>query len=606
MLKVFYSLLICNLTIFYFYSIIEFFQNLLKYELKKINKVILGYSVFVIVSYNLYFVLSISPLVINFIILISIILLFINIKKYFYNFFLTKKNFFLNLIIIIFLIPVIIYGEQFYIFRGNYWDSSNYLSSAILFNNFQYFDVINKLYPSIFLEFQSIEYIVKARPMANYMLSIFLNNSFSVFFSFYLFKILISILIFLSLLSFIEERVNIKKISTLIISSIFVISFWNIYIFEIDALSHFASIPILILTINYLFKVFNNLNDKENYYLTVLLTSSLFIIYPEILVIVFLVLVILLIDNMKSLNKKNIKFLFLSFLVFILFTASSFETNYKHLITSQLSQSMRANDWWGYFGSFILGRDNLVLDTQFVSQLKFQISTNTSIIDIFKFIHNEHFENKFKLIYLNILPSFSGLYFFSIGKLENDYLFFVHLILLISLIIYLLKIIIGNSVYLIDSFNTKKKYLYFIIINIFIILFYINLKSYWSIIKLYTYFFPFLFLFFAINFKKKKMNFLYIFLISTFTLYKFTEFNHGIGRYDSFPSIINPAIKKEIIWDTATNKKLQNCSFISMAKKNYIIKAYLNLKLIDLDINKDKNQICKIYLENKRFKITYE
>ena len=87
MLKVFYSLLICNLTIFYFHSIIEFFQNLLKYELKKINKVILGYSVFVIVSYNLYFVLSISPLVINFIILISIILLFINIKKYFYNFF---------------------------------------------------------------------------------------------------------------------------------------------------------------------------------------------------------------------------------------------------------------------------------------------------------------------------------------------------------------------------------------------------------------------------------------------------------------------------------------------------------------------------------------
>ena len=87
MLKVFYSLLICNLTTFYFYSIIEFFQNLLKYELKKINKVILGYSVFVIVSYNLYFVLSISPLVINFIILISIILLFINIKKYFYNFF---------------------------------------------------------------------------------------------------------------------------------------------------------------------------------------------------------------------------------------------------------------------------------------------------------------------------------------------------------------------------------------------------------------------------------------------------------------------------------------------------------------------------------------
>ena len=53
---------------------------------------------------------------------------------------------------------------------------------------------------------------------------------------------------------------------------------------------------------------------------------------------------------------------------------------------------------------------------------------------------------------------------------------------------------------------------------------------------------------------------------------------------------------------------MENLEYKSSDKSgnNYIIKAYLNLKLIDLDINKDKNQICKIYLENKRFKIIYE
>ena len=102
------------------------------------------------------------------------------------------------------------------------------------------------------------------------------------------------------------------------------------------------------------------------------------------------------------------------------------------------------------------------------------------------------------------------------------------------------------------------------------------------------------------------MNYLYIFLVSTFFLYKYSDFNNGIGRYDSFPSIINPKLKKEIIWEDVSHKRLQNCNNLSMVKNNYIIKAYLNLKLIDLDIKKGKNQSCKIYLENKKFKIIYE
>ena len=51
----------------------------------------------------------------------------------------------LSLTLIIFLIiPASIYGEQFYVFRGNYWDSFNYLNSAYLFNSYSYFDLNTK------------------------------------------------------------------------------------------------------------------------------------------------------------------------------------------------------------------------------------------------------------------------------------------------------------------------------------------------------------------------------------------------------------------------------------------------------------------------------
>ena len=97
------------------------------------------------------------------------------------NFFFTRENFLVNLIFIVYLIPLIIYGEQFYIFRGNYWDSSNYLSSAILFNKYEYQDIINKSYSNIFLEFQNIDYIIKARPLANLLLSLLINKFYQFF-----------------------------------------------------------------------------------------------------------------------------------------------------------------------------------------------------------------------------------------------------------------------------------------------------------------------------------------------------------------------------------------------------------------------------------------
>ena len=115
-----------------------------------------------------------------------------------------------------------------------------------------------------------------------------------------------------------------------------------------------------------------------------------------------------------------------------------------------------------------------------------------------------------------------------------------------------------------------------------------------------------MFLFFSINLKKKSINKFYVILASIFFIYKYSINNDGIGRYDSFPSIIDIKFKKEVIWNDPNLDKLKNCNQLFLSENSYIIRTYLNLKLLDLNINNENKQSCKIYLEDKKFVINYD
>ena len=607
MLKLILSLVVCNIALFYFYSICLVFEKLFKFKYSASSKVIIGYTISVLFSYYLYFALNLDPNVINLFLVITLILFLKNFKNYLKFLFFTRENLVLNFIIIIILIPAFVYGEQFYIFRGNYWDSSSYLISGLLFQSHSFNEVISDNYPVIYQEFDNINRITTGRPLVHYLLSLFLNLKFSIFYSYYLFKCFISAIIFLSLFDFLKKFLFIndnKKI--LFLSFIFIFSFWHIYIFEIDALSHYASIPILIFIIKIFFDLDKKKKQIENYFLIGIISSGLFIIYPEIFILPIIVYFVIFLNKLRTINKKEILYISLSGLLFIILTLPSLTTNYEYIFFSQLKQATRLNDWWGYFGGFVLGKENLVLNDNFINQFKFYL-TNYSTNEILKFIHNNHFSQNYFFIYLNILPSFSGLYYLLPGKINNTFEFIFQLIIVFSLIIYLTHIIFKNLNYVfIKKNNLNKIFIYFVTIcSILLIYFFLN-KSYWSIIKFYSYLFPFIFIFFAIDFNKKKINIIYVFLISFFCLYKFSEFNHGIGKLDSFPSIINPSLKKEITWDSISSEDLKNCKNVSFNKNNYIINTYLNLKLLNLKKLNKETESCKLILEKKKFKFVNE
>ena len=179
------SLFICNISLFYFYSIFSGCNKILQINAQDTFKIIFGYSIFIIIIYYLYFVFNLNTKLIKIFLILTFAISLINFKKYFKEFFLSKENIFLNFILIVFLIPAIFYGEQFFIFRGNYWDSSNYLSSALLFRDYNYDQINAGLFDNIFLEFQNIQYISNARPIANYLVSLIIFDNISIFFTYF-------------------------------------------------------------------------------------------------------------------------------------------------------------------------------------------------------------------------------------------------------------------------------------------------------------------------------------------------------------------------------------------------------------------------------------
>ena len=431
---IFYSLGITFFIFYFFYLIGNFFLNYKKTE-DASKKTILGYSIFLIFTYNLYFIINLNVYKIISFWLICIIFIFLYSlfkRKFLAN---TSNFFFLILLLIltIYIFPAYYFGEQFYVFRGNHWDLFSYVSISSLFNisSFNKIDFIND--SNFFLHFEGIETLIYSRPLTSLILAIFLNiKLLNVYFLVHLFK---SILVVLSTIS-LKYMLNSFKLITLdkyLLIFIFPFSFWIIYIFEIEALAHLASLPVFILIIAEL-KNLNKLNNKNFSFILYFstLNASLFLIYPEIFAVSAVTIFICLLIEFKNQRFKNLILLkscliFITF--FVLLTISSFKTNYLFLYGQIFSYLKDTNDWWGYFGSFIIGRDNLILDEKFVFELK-QIIFNDNIINTLKYIFNRHIEESYYFFYTNIIPSFFGLYFLTIGKIQSFY-DYIHLIVLL-------------------------------------------------------------------------------------------------------------------------------------------------------------------------------
>lgn len=591
-------------------------------------KPILGLSTIILFSYYFYFNfnLPINEIIILFLISSLIILFYSFKKKNVFSEFYNILTFSLP-IFIIFILIALIYGEQFYIFRGNYWDNMNYISSGLLVRDSVFSEIIELKELNINDEqalYHNGTKNIFVRPISNVLLAIFFYFKISnIFFTCFLFKVFLITQIFCSFY-FLVSKFKIEK--KYFLSVIFIFSFWVLYVFEIDAQSHLGSIAFFVSIIGVLIHKNNKLIflNKSHANVFLLLCVSLFIFYPEIYTIFslfFFIFIFLHINSINIIKYEWKNFLYLLFL-FLFLTLPTYSTSYLGLLLQTKIAINPSIDYWGYYGLFLLGDAIELVSEENIKFVKNLFSDNQKFINFFPVMQNFFINEGYYLIPINILPSLAGLYYLTIGKIENN-LDYLYLLITLLINIYIFSILKRNIRNIFSRTNKIKIiFLSFFLITIFLSLIFIINGNYWILIKLYFFVSPIIFLFLSLriyknNNKKFKLNIFFIILLSIFPFYKYSISNDGIGRLDSFPSIINPIYKKEINWNLDT-KELIECNSVNFYSADRIIDGYMAIKLYDLGfkynnkknykMNKNrledrKNHLCEVKLINSNFKI---
>ena len=401
--------------LFNFYSIGKL---LIKKDLAE--QIIFGFVFFILVLNYLFFYTTISFLYI--LIFFSSFALIYFLRNFFY-----KKNlfffyqFFSILVIINILISIVAikYGSQFYVFRGNIYDAFSYLSTASIISNYNYDQILEIISNSEKKDLILSEYanFVHARPSVQIFLASINHITYlDIFLKGFAFKSICLLLTFSSSYSFFSNYLN--KFSQRILYSLgFVFSALFFYIYEIDAFSQLLSLPLIIIIFKNLLEL--DINQKSElffkYLLIVIYSSCFFIIYPEgatvLLLPIGLYISYIIIANKNISTSSKIYLFIILLLFFFLFTLPLYNSTYKYLLFNQLANGLNANnDFWGYYGAFILGKANPIYDYDSILIIKNLWKEKASLVDIIIAVKDINIENNNQFYYLNILPSLFGFF----------------------------------------------------------------------------------------------------------------------------------------------------------------------------------------------------
>ena len=384
------------------------------------------------------------------------------------------------------------------------------------------------------------------------VLGVFLNAfKLNIFLEFYLFKVLTYSLYSLGAFVFFNNLFKFRYLENFIITQALIFNFYSIYILEIDSLRQISTLSIyvsslLIVNIIFLKKNFSIFNIL----LLSIFVSILYLIYNELLIFFLLIFFIHIFFNKNYLmiiDHSNIKLVLIGLFCTILFCLPSIFIMFDVLLSQmKLGISLKPM-WYVYFGSFFLGRITPDLfDQEFVSYLSLNLSSDLNLFSFFTNIIEAIDKFDYNYVYINLIPSSFGFYFLTDIKFISKTISMPILLLFGIYLIYNylknLRLIFVSSN---KNYNIIKSLL--IIFIVFFLTFLIQGKIF-SIIKLILYFSLIIFIPTFINFKTGNIKLYLCCLVFIFPIYKFTIFNDGVMRQDSFPSIQIYETKKNYNW----------------------------------------------------------
>jgi len=469
--------------------------------------------------------------------------------------------------VFIFLILANLYGENFVVFRGNIWDSFNYNSMAVAYSKYKQSDfeeLIKIANPLSYIAKQNLSQRPSVVMLPASILSLISVNSFVIM---YFYKALL-LSIFASTMIYFLDGIKLKIVSNLLITFAITFSSWIFYIVEIDAFSNLAFIPYIPFLAGHLYKT-DNLDEESSFLLFGLILSTNFLIYPEFSSIINCSLVIALIYSMNKfkinqravkLRKLLISYSFFSLIIFIYSDQSIV------FLFRQVSNGLQNTvDWWGYYGGFILGPDSPVTDPVFVTSLRSDINSGVSLRSKIIIL--------FKDYLMDIIPSLFGLFHVLRWNI---------LIVPANVLSIIILVILFHWLY---SSEKKSAWVRLTILCLFIIEILLLFRgNYWSAVKGLSWILLMLPIVICMTFQALKSQYsktcfcILFFALPFFTVYKYSENNHGIGVHDGFPSILKKSSKTEQAW-SFNYERFRGCSNILVQNNDSFKRHFYFLNL---------------------------
>lgn len=321
------------------------------------------------------------------------------------------------------ILPVLIGGEQYYVFRGNWWDHFMYLSVAYGFTNCSLSGILD-LNNNILLSNDLLVYVrdqYNLRPSVILLFSLFLSKgSGDIFLRGFLYNSAFLAAIYPPLkmiFRIIQMKTNSDKVPAWLLSLLpagYIVGFWGQYIFDIQSWGQLASYSFLLSFIaSYLILLnkwyssgwIGNRPPVCNYVFSIILFSGSWFIYPEN-ALFYLIMFAAASAAWLTLIRPPAKWRVIVWLVALpLFSLLFALPNYQTTIGLIIPQTVSAvttlgKDWWQYFDSYLAGIDTDIEST-----------VNTIMLTINKIYPLQNVISEFWPLPFYFIASIFGFYF---------------------------------------------------------------------------------------------------------------------------------------------------------------------------------------------------
>lgn len=281
---------------------------------------------------------------------------------------------------LILLVPGILGGDQYYVYRGNCTDQQTYVEEtvALSMHSIRWYESRTREEIELVSDvlWRGYQWAVKDRPSAGLMIAVMrANPTGEIYWVVYLFRMFVQAMIATSLLYLFgailhrqEQSTTLQKMIWVLAAGLYCVGLWGQLQYDIDAVSQMSSIAVLTALTAVFFQyaqeiVENSIWNKKLYFLVILLATAGLTIYLESALVhgaIYLVTgILLLLSTKQKLDRKRIGQLIgipVIALTGLLCTNYRIVTFLTGQINSSVSDGRQAwanyfNEWWtGKYG----------------------------------------------------------------------------------------------------------------------------------------------------------------------------------------------------------------------------------------------------------------